>query len=171
MTHSFQQHHLTSDKRSQEVCCGQPPQFFYFIYKIKSILLVTNPVGEQVRLEQILFDNGISFVSYVCFTMVSLIFCVIKCLPKIIFLCDASPLIAVVPQQSCQTFLGRLREWNSLRCCWFGTDTWRVCLTIKDGSFWCFTIRLKLLDNHSRHTVYLLSPSLKGPRYFGKRSF
>ncbi len=163
MTHCFQQHHSTSDKRSQEVRRGQPPQFFY-IYKIKSILLGTSPVGKRLRLEQTLFDNGMSFVLYVCFTMVSLIFCIIKRLPVIIFLYDASPLIAVMPQQSCQTFLGRLREWDSLQCCWFGTDTWRVCLTFEDGSFWRFTIRLEFLDNHSRHTIYPLSPSLKDLR-------
>ncbi len=97
-----------------------------------------------------------TFVSYVCFTMVLLIFCVIKCLPVIIFSYDASPLIAVMPQRSRKTFLGRLREWDSLRCCWFGTDTWCVCLTFKDGSFWRFTIRLEFLDNHSRQTIYLL---------------
>jgi hypothetical protein len=85
----------------------------------------------------------------------------------IIFSCDASQLIAVVPWQSRQSFLGCLREWDSLRCCWFGTDTWRVRLTFEDGSFRRFTIRLEFLDNHSRHTIYPLSPSLKcksGPR-------
>ena len=71
---------------------------------------------------------------YVCFTMMSLIFCVIN-LPVIIFSCT-SPLIAVVPRWSCHLFLGRLREWDSL-CCWFGTGDWHLtCLS--DLRRWTF---------------------------------
>jgi hypothetical protein len=68
--------------------------------------------------------------------MVSLIFSVIECLPVIIFSCDSSPLIAVVPQWSRHLFLGCLREWDSL-CCSFGTG-------LSDDPNWCFTIHLDL---------------------------
>ncbi len=170
MTHSFQRHHLTSDKRSQEVHRGQsPPNCFLYIQDQK------HPFGDQPcwgrtkAWADFVRQWHVLCVVRVCFTMVSLIFCVIKCLPMIIFLCVASPLIAVVPQQSCQKFLGHLREWDSLRCCWFVTDTWLVRLTFEDGSFWHFTIRLEFLDNHSRHTIYLLSPSRKSNTFFSKR--
>ncbi len=35
-----------------------------------------------------------------------------------LFLCNDSSLIAVVTWWSCHLFLGRLREWSSICCCW-----------------------------------------------------
>ena len=113
----------------------KPPHFFF--YKIKKTTFWGALLGNDWGLSRLCSTMAcILCLIYICFTMVSLIFCVIKCLPVIIFLFDASPLIAVVPRWSRHLFLGRLREWDSL-CCWFGTGDWHLTCS-SDLRRWIF---------------------------------
>jgi len=130
MTHSFQQHHSTPDKRSQALSLCSNPHFFNLFLQDKKTTFWGALLGNDWGLNRLCLTMlCILCLIYICFTMVSLILCVIKCLPVIIFLFDASPLIAVVPRWSRHLFLGRLREWDSL-CCWFGTGDWHLtCLS------------------------------------------